>query len=74
MYDIIGDVHGHADRLEKLLIKLGYKNLKGVYEHPSRQCIFLGDLIDRGPQIRASLQIIKSMCASGNALAIMGNH
>jgi hypothetical protein len=23
MYDFIGDVHGHADKLEELLVKLG---------------------------------------------------
>jgi hypothetical protein len=74
MYDIIGDIHGHADKLEQLLVRLGYKSIKGVYEHSSRQCIFLGDFIDRGPEIRASLKIVKSMCDSGNAMAIMGNH
>lgn len=74
MYDIIGDIHGHAKKLEELLLKMGYKNSGGVYEHSSRQCVFLGDFIDRGPEIRKTLQIVKSMCDSGNALAIIGNH
>jgi len=74
-YDIIGDIHGHADALEKLLQKLGYELDKGIYGHPKgRKVIFLGDFIDRGPKIRETLHIAKNMCDAGNALTIMGNH
>lgn len=75
MFDIIGDIHGHAKELEILLIKLGYKRKAGVYSHPeNRKCVFLGDYIDRGPKIRETLHIVKDMCDAGNAFAIMGNH
>ena len=74
-YDIIGDIHGHADDLEILLQKLGYKLIKGVYTPPeNRQALFLGDYIDRGPKIRETLHIVKNMCDQGHAKAIMGNH
>ena len=74
-YDIIGDIHGHADELILLLTKLGYKlNANGVYEHDSRKAIFVGDLIDRGPKIRETLQIVKSMVDAGTALCTRGNH
>ena len=73
-YDLIGDIHGHADELIALLKKLGYSLINGVYNHPDRKIIFLGDYIDRGPQIRKTLQIVKDMVDAGNALAIMGNH
>jgi hypothetical protein len=74
-YDIIGDIHGHADELEKLLKKLGYNLTNGTYEHPKkRKVIFLGDFINRGPKIRKTLHIVKNMCDAGNAEAIMGNH
>jgi len=74
-YDIIGDVHGHADKLEMLLQKLGYFRKDGVYRHlKNRKVIFLGDLIDRGPKIRETLHIAKDMCDAGNALIVMGNH
>jgi len=49
-YDIIGDVHGEADALERLLDKLGYALKDGCWQHRSRQVIFLGDFIDRGPE------------------------
>jgi hypothetical protein len=33
MYDLIGDIHGHADALRELLQKLGYELHEGVYRH-----------------------------------------
>ncbi len=42
MYDIIGDVHGFAQPLRALLVKLGYQIADGVYRHPTRKVIFLG--------------------------------
>ena len=75
MYDLIGDIHGHATKLNQLLKKLNYtKNKNGVYQHPSRKVIFVGDFIDRGPEIREVLQIAKAMTDAGTALAVMGNH
>ena len=74
MYDLIGDIHGHADELVQLLETLGYQKAQGVYEHPKRKVIFLGDFIDRGPQIRQVLEIVRPMVEGDNALAVMGNH
>lgn len=74
MYDLIGDIHGHADALEQLLSKLGYGRQNGVYRHPERQAVFLGDFIDRGPKIRETLELVRRMCDSGAAQAVMGNH
>jgi hypothetical protein len=74
MIDFIGDIHGYADKLEELLLKLGYKKSKGTYSHPNRKALFVGDYIDRGPQIRETLKIIKSMVDSESAIALMGNH
>jgi len=73
-YDLIGDIHGHADELRTLLGLLGYKEADGVYQHSERQVVFLGDFIDRGPKIREVLAIARSMVGSGAALAVMGNH
>ena len=75
MYDIIGDIHGHATQLEQLLLKLNYQFIDDCYQHPDgRQVIFVGDLIDRGSQIRETLYIVKTMCDRGHAQCIMGNH
>ena len=74
MYDLIGDIHGHANELIQLLEVLGYRKNQGVYKHPERKVIFLGDFIDRGPQILTVLDSVRSMVESGSALAVMGNH
>lgn len=74
MTDLIGDIHGHADKLEALLVKLGYTNNNGCYSHPERKVLFVGDYIDRGPQIIKTLEIVKSMVDNGHAIALMGNH
>ena len=73
-YDIIGDIHGHADTLRALLAKLGYAERGGVHSHPERRVIFVGDFIDRGPKIRETLQIVRAMVDGGEALAVVGNH
>ncbi len=74
MYDIIGDIHGHADPLEALLEKLGYSLVGGVYRHATRQVVFVGDFIDRGPRQRDTLAIVRAMVEAGTAQAVMGNH
>lgn len=74
MIDLIGDIHGHADKLEELLLKLGYIIKAGAYSHPNRKVLFLGDYIDRGPKIRKTLEIVRAMVESENAIALMGNH
>lgn len=74
MYDIIGDIHGHAAALERLLGRLGYERRRGVYRHPDRRVVFLGDFIDRGPAIRETLDVVRRMIDAGAALAVMGNH
>jgi len=74
MYDFIGDIHGQGERLEALLIMLGYSNSSGVYIHPQRKAFFIGDLIDRGPQQVRTLEIVKRMVEGGSAEIVLGNH
>lgn len=73
-FDIIGDVHGHADKLVQLLRKLGYREQDSAYTHPDRQAIFVGDFVDRGPQQGETVRIARNMVLSGSAQAVMGNH
>jgi Calcineurin-like phosphoesterase len=73
-YDIVGDIHGYADKLQRLLRRLGYEERDGIYRHASRQLVFVGDFIDRGPEIRRTLQIARAMVEAGTARAVMGNH
>ena len=74
MYDIIGDIHGHAAALKELLHKMDYRLSQGIWQHSSRKVIFVGDYIDRGPAIRETLSIVHNMKENGQAIALMGNH
>jgi hypothetical protein len=74
-YDIIGDVHGCADKLAALLKKLGYAERDGAYRHADqRQAVFVGDLIDRGPLQVESVAIPRAMVEHGTAQMVIGNH
>jgi len=74
MYDIIGDIHGYATELKALLTKMDYQEIDGVWQHPERKVIFLGDFVDRGPEQVETVHIAKAMVVKSNALAVMGNH
>jgi protein phosphatase len=80
-FDMIGDVHGCREELEALLGRLGYVVSDGAdagpsaYRHPEgRKAVFLGDLVDRGPDTPGVLKIAMSMTAAGTALCVPGNH
>jgi len=78
-FDIIGDVHGCADEVVELLEKLGYgigASDGGFEIRPpeGRRAIFLGDLVDRGPESPEVLRLVMGMVASGAALCVPGNH
>ena len=83
-FDIFGDVHGCAEELEALLGELGYRITSaedredelGVRVTPpeGRQAVFVGDLVDRGPDTPRVLQLVMSMVADGVAHCVPGNH
>lgn len=74
-YDVIGDIHGHADALRSLLDRLGYRAAGGVWRHPAgRTVVYVGDLIDGGPNPRLVLETVYAMVAVGSAHCVMGNH
>jgi len=73
-YDLIGDIHGQALELEKLLEKLSYSKVDNVWQHADRKLIFLGDFIDRGDHQREVIDIVQPMIMYGHALSVMGNH
>lgn len=74
-FDIIGDIHGQAGKLEALFRKLGYVRKAAGWAPPQgRQAVFLGDLIDRGPEQIKVVRIVRSMIEAGHARSVMGNH
>ena len=80
-FDVIGDVHGCRTELEALLGQLGYNVTRDEGAGPStrsppdgRTALFLGDLVDRGPDSPGVLRLVMGMVAAGHAQAVPGNH
>ena len=80
-FDVIGDVHGCRTELEELLGALGYDLRRDDQgrpvdaEHPAgRRAVFVGDLVDRGPDSPGVLRLVMGMVAAGHALCVPGNH
>jgi protein phosphatase len=80
-FDVIGDVHGCRAELELLLAELGYQIERDAAgrpigaRHPAgRRAMFLGDLVDRGPDTPGVLRLVMGMAAAGSALCVAGNH
>lgn len=79
-FDIIGDVHGCYDELQLLLEKLGY-NIQETAEGrftvdapDSRKAVFVGDLVDRGPENVKVLKLVMDMVDQDKAICVPGNH
>lgn len=70
-YYAIGDVHGEIEKLDSLLGFIREDSARLTAPH---KIVFLGDLIDRGPDSRSVVERAKAMCESGEALALKGNH
>jgi len=84
-FDIFGDLHGCADELRSLLERLGWERYAldapeapwggDGWRHPlGRKAVFLGDLVDRGPNVLDTVRIVRNMVTAGTAFCIAGNH
>ncbi|MEV8379056.1 polynucleotide kinase-phosphatase [Kribbella sp. NPDC056861] len=79
-FDIVGDIHGCRAELEQLLTTLDYTITRDDQgraidaQHPSRRAIFVGDLVDRGPDTPGVLRLVMGMVAAGHGYCVTGNH
>jgi protein phosphatase len=79
-FDVIGDVHGCLPELTELLSTLGYALERDAAgrpvgaRHPDRRAVFVGDLVDRGPDTPGVLRLVMGMVAAGTAFCVSGNH
>jgi polynucleotide kinase-phosphatase len=79
-FDIIGDIHGCSSELRALLARLGWlvqydgDTAVGASHPAGRQAVFVGDLVDRGPDTPGVLRLVMGMVKAGNALCVSGNH
>ncbi|HTU17979.1 MAG TPA: AAA family ATPase [Gemmataceae bacterium] len=83
-FDIVGDVHGCCEELVTLLCQLGHQVALGIDAEgrpdfavtppAGRKAIFVGDFVDRGPDVPGVLRLVMGMAAAGHALCVAGNH
>jgi protein phosphatase len=79
-FDVIGDIHGCLAELEALLTELGYtisrdhEGRAAGAHHDGRRAIFVGDLVNRGPDTPGVLRLVMGMVAAGDAFCVTGNH
>ncbi|GAA0243037.1 polynucleotide kinase-phosphatase [Cryptosporangium japonicum] len=80
-FDVIGDVHGCRRELETLLTRLDYTLVRDDEGRPvdavhpaGRRAVFVGDLVDRGPDAPGVLRLAMGMVAAGHARCVPGNH
>lgn len=76
---VMGDVHGHLDRLRTLLISEGLIDDRDAWTGGDAELWFIGDFTDRGPQGIATLDLVmklekESEAAGGQVAAVLGNH
>lgn len=71
-YDVVGDVHGCLDALRRLMAVMGYDD---DASHPQgRTLVFVGDLINRGPDSAGVLRLVSRLVREGRARMTLGNH
>jgi protein phosphatase len=79
-FDVIGDIHGCRAELEVLLTELGYDIRRDDSgravgaRHVARRAVFVGDLVDRGPDTPGVLRLVMGMVTGGDAFCVPGNH
>ena len=67
---LIGDVHGQLDLLDRLLDRLSRRA-----DFADRWIVFLGDLVDRGPDPRGVLErVLELMASHPRTTSVCGNH
>ena len=70
----IGDIHGRLDLMSQLLEQI----TKDAARHPGdleRKLVFLGDYVDRGPESRGVVEVLRSRPLPGfTSVFLLGNH
>ncbi len=75
----IGDIHGDADSFAEILQKIGLTDASRRWIGGSTIMVQTGDVMDRGPQVRAALDLLMALeqqasASGGRVIPLLGNH
>lgn len=75
----VGDVHGDLAAFKNILVEAGVIDGAGAWIAGDTLLVQVGDLIDRGPNMRATLDFVMALEAAapkqgGRVVAMLGNH
>ncbi len=65
----VGDIHGKFRETEELLAAVRER-----YAPEAIRFVFVGDLVDRGPESAQVITLVSSLCQRGEAVCVLGNH
>ena len=72
--DLVGDVHGCLMELEALMLELGWRREPSWHHPEQRLLVFVGDLVDRGPDSVGVMRLVAQLVEQQQAVLILGNH
>lgn len=75
----VGDVHGDLAAFRAILVEAGVVDANGAWAGGDAVLVQLGDLIDRGPKMRGTLDFVMALepqasQRGGRVVALLGNH
>lgn len=74
---VVSDIHGYADRLERLLEKMQYRPAVKAAEAAGKEngdiLIIVGDLVDKGPESLRVVRYVMELCRRYRVYVSMGN-
>jgi hypothetical protein len=76
---VVGDVHGELDGLREILRHAGLIDARDTWAGGGSLLIQTGDVVDRGPHSRESLQLLRTLQlqapgSGGQVVRLCGNH
>jgi hypothetical protein len=71
---VVGDVHGHAERLAALLRDAGLVDRNLSWSGGDARLWLMGDLTDRGPDGIGAVDLVMRLQREGDVHCLLGNH
>lgn len=71
---LVGDTHGMLEPLKDFLLTQNFEIKNNSFYHSQKKLVFLGDILDRGPDSLELLKMVINTVKNKNGYFILGNH